>query len=113
MPTYYERNRAKRLAYQKDYQKKRLSSDSEHVRSIKVKSVYGLTKEEWLKLVKEHGGKCAICKNEEKLQIDHCHQTKKVRGLLCARCNKAIGLFKDDIDRVISAVEYLKVSNGK
>jgi hypothetical protein len=42
------------------------------------------------------------------LSIDHCHNTGKVRGLLCDHCNKGLGLFKDNIDYLNKAIEYLK-----
>jgi hypothetical protein len=54
---------------------------------------------------------CQICKQEDKrrnLAIDHCHSTDKVRGLLCDACNKAIGHFKDNIEYLENAIEYLK-----
>jgi protein-arginine kinase activator protein McsA len=56
-------------------------------------------------------GKCNICnKKEKKLHVDHCHKTKKVRGLLCGSCNKGLGLFKDDKESLLEAAEYLKRS---
>jgi hypothetical protein len=42
------------------------------------------------------------------LSVDHCHKTQRVRGLLCRRCNAAIGLLSDDISRVEAALNYLK-----
>lgn len=54
-------------------------------------------------------GLCAIChKKMIKVNIDHCHATGKVRGLLCPECNRGLGLFYDDANRLISAAEYLK-----
>lgn len=58
-------------------------------------------------------GKCGICHTTlsssrySKLCGDHCHTTGKLRGLLCANCNTAIGLFKDSTIRLRSAIEYL------
>ena len=45
---------------------------------------------------------------KKKLSIDHCHNTKKIRGLLCHYCNMALGLFKDNTDIMQKAIEYLK-----
>ena len=73
----------------------------------------GLTQETYDTLYKEHKGCCAICGKEEKnvlrgrLNIDHCHTTGKVRGLLCHNCNAALGLLEDSIDNLTSAVSYL------
>jgi hypothetical protein len=66
------------------------------------------------------GGVCMICDQPETrvtrgtldtLSVDHDHRTNVVRGLLCARCNKALGLFYDDVDLMATAVSYLAESN--
>lgn len=82
-----------------------------------MKSKYGLTKEQYLELLSQQNGVCAICKKPEKrttksgelmkLHVDHCHNTKQIRGLLCHSCNTAIGHFEDNIDALKAAVEYL------
>ena len=58
--------------------------------------------------------KCKICQTKydllsrhNGLYIDHCHKTGKVRGLLCDRCNRSIGLLKDDVNILTKAIEYL------
>ena len=56
-----------------------------------------------------------ICKAPETLQnknlaVDHCHKTGKVRGLLCSKCNKGLGLFKDSKELLTTAIEYLEES---
>lgn len=60
-------------------------------------------------------GKCAICGIEsgsngrkDRLAVDHIHGTETIRGLLCHRCNTAIGLFKDNIESLRSAISYLE-----
>ena len=106
--TYYQRNKKRILAYQKEYQKKRWEEDPRHMRAIKIKCVYGLSKQDYDTLIASHGGKCAICKKDAKLHIDHDHKTNKVRGLLCAKCNKAIGLLDDDPIITAMAVKYLQ-----
>jgi hypothetical protein len=81
-----------------------------------IKRLYGINYNEYLELAEKQGCKCAICGSEEsnnvrtsgKLFVDHCHTSGKVRGLLCSRCNHALGLFQDDIDRLRSAIDYLK-----
>jgi hypothetical protein len=61
----------------------------------------------------QQGNVCAICKKGEltkDLAVDHCHKTKRVRGLLCENCNRAIGLFKDSPELCRSASDYLESS---
>lgn len=68
---------------------------------------YGLSAEEYQSLLISQDNACAICKQVKKLQVDHCHVTGKVRGLLCGPCNRAIGLLGDTYDSVSKAVGYL------
>lgn len=71
---------------------------------------FGLTKEQYLQMHKAQGGTCAICKQEEigrRLAVDHCHTSGKVRGLLCAGCNTALGQMNDDPTLLRRAMEYL------
>ena len=55
---------------------------------------YGLTPETYEQLKKDQDYKCAICHKEKKLNIDHDHKTKLVRGLLCDRCNWILGIIE-------------------
>ena len=50
---------------------------------------------------------CKICSKEKQLMVDHCHTTGKVRGLLCGKCNKGLGHFKDDIQVIKNIITYL------
>ena len=71
--------------------------------------LYGITQEEYLRLVYECNGKCEICGKELKVPyIDHNHNTGKVRGLLCPKCNFGIGQFNDNIDLLELAIKYLR-----
>lgn len=59
----------------------------------------------------KQGGGCAICGTAPKtrrLNIDHCHATGQVRGLLCPRCNRGLGWFRDRIDLLHGAAVYLR-----
>lgn len=80
-------------------------------RNHRIKRVYGITEREYKALYASQGGVCAICglpaKDKQPLYIDHCHDTGKVRGLLCSSCNSGIGYFKDDLDLIASASSYL------
>lgn len=78
-----------------------------------LKTTYGITLEHYKELLAKQNGKCAICKMPEadelyrRLAVDHCHDTLKVRGLLCHRCNRGIGMFKNSVDNLRSAIVYL------
>lgn len=78
---------------------------------------HGVTRD-WYE--KECDKGCAICGNHlssqsiikrERGHIDHCHTTNKVRGVLCDLCNKGLGQFKDNIESLTKAIEYLRKSN--
>lgn len=76
----------------------------------------GITVERWEALIQEQCGRCAICqfrpKKATSLAIDHDHVTGDVRGLLCAACNTAIGLLKDDPLLMKRAASYMKRAKG-
>jgi hypothetical protein len=75
---------------------------------------YGLTPEEYERMLAAQGGRCAICrtgspgKRFKKFAVDHCHETGVIRGLLCHRCNVALGQFDDDTSVLLEAVRYLQ-----
>lgn len=76
---------------------------------------YGIEISDFEAMLSLAGGLCEICRGPPTvyhgygtLCVDHCHATNKVRGLLCNKCNQALGLFKDSILNLESAVGYLK-----
>jgi hypothetical protein len=80
--------------------------------SVLWKRNYGITFDERQTLSDKQNHRCAICGTPEaelrsRLNIDHCHKTKVVRGLLCGSCNQAIGFFKSDPQRCLKGAEYL------
>lgn len=75
---------------------------------FQLKGKYGLTTEQWDEMVLNQGGMCAICDQEEKLSVDHNHSNGRIRALLCAKCNCAIGLFRDSSDLLVKATRYLE-----
>lgn len=82
-------------------------------RVYELKKRYGLTPETYRDLIDSQNGLCLICSvslrelPQRQVHVDHCHETKVVRGVLCTKCNVGIGHFKDQPDRLIRAVEYL------
>jgi hypothetical protein len=68
---------------------------------------HGITMEKYDTLLLQQGGKCAICRKTVQLSIDHDHNTGKVRGLLCKRCNSGLGFFADEPERLQTAIDYL------
>ena len=74
---------------------------------------YGITLDYYETLSIKQGGVCAICKglqnskNKKYLCIDHCHNTNKIRGLLCSRCNTLLGQAKDNINILEESIKYL------
>jgi hypothetical protein len=71
--------------------------------------MYGLTPKLFECMVLAQLGRCAVCGllTAPDLHVDHDHRTNKVRGLLCGKCNKAIGLLNDDPALLMSAKRYL------
>lgn len=94
-------------AYTKAHRK--INPESYKAREFRAKN-YGMSYKEYKKLVKDQGSACGICAKKvtgNSLHLDHCHKTNLVRGLLCSNCNIGLGHFKDCIDRLQSAADYL------
>lgn len=72
-----------------------------------LKHKYGITLEDYQDLLTKQNSKCAICKREIGLCIDHDHKTGKTRGLLCHACNRAIGLLKENEEILKNAIYYI------
>lgn len=84
-----------------------------HRRRSHLKRRYGITEEEYNKLLADQGGACAICRVRAedsrgfRPHIDHCHETGRVRGILCGMCNQGIGNLRDDPEILRNATAYL------
>lgn len=88
----------------------------EITRGVHYKRNYGITVEDYNRLLESQGGACAICQATEtrtmagktrRLSVDHDHETGAVRGLLCGGCNSGVGYFRDNPDRLRNAITYL------
>jgi len=81
--------------------------------SARLKRAYGITLDEFAEMSAVQGNRCLICETEiserpnKQTHIDHCHDTKEVRGILCGNCNRAIGIFKDKKRNLERAIIYL------
>jgi hypothetical protein len=51
---------------------------------------------------------CAVCRQREAKHVDHDHETKRIRGILCFNCNRGLGKFGDDVELMGRAVDYLE-----
>lgn len=85
--------------------------DPKKERCYMLRHKYGITSSEYDEMLLRQGGVCAICREAcvsgRALAVDHCHETKSVRGLLCGRCNIGIGQFRDDRNLLGEAIRYL------
>ncbi|WP_434100128.1 endonuclease VII domain-containing protein [Streptomyces olivaceus] len=73
-----------------------------------LKRQYGITEMERDALVASQGGACCICLAAPAAHVDHCHETGRVRGVLCFSCNAALGQFKDRPDAIRRAAAYVE-----
>lgn len=110
---YKLENRDKILAYAREYK----ASNKSKARAQHLKRTYGLTEEGYNQLFTEQNGKCKCCgKHQSELKrplyVDHDHETKKVRGLLCHKCNVAIGLVDENTVTLNEMIKYLEHFKG-
>jgi hypothetical protein len=125
-------NTPERKAYMKNYRKlpgvkdrekesgKRYYLRNRHIeKNGHLKRTFNITLEQYNEMLNGQNNVCAICRKPETkvfkktgkindLAVDHCHSSGKIRGLLCWRCNTAIGRFEDSTDLLQNAIEYLK-----
>ena len=79
-----------------------------HKAASSMISHYGINMSEYNAMKAMQGEACAICGDREaKLYVDHCHDTGKIRGLLCQHCNTGLGAFKDDTEAMQQAIGYV------
>ena len=118
---YYQKHRKELIAASVQYRKKHKDKTNEAARKYrrvhkievnernrwrKLLIRHGITKDQYEQLFRSQDGKCAICRTElnKKLAVDHDHKTNMIRGLLCHKCNMALGILEDRVDAMI---EYL------
>lgn len=103
--------------YMREWHKKARLANPEYYFRQDLKKNYGVTLEWYRETLSKQNNACAICKQPEvavirnktiSLAVDHCHETGKARGLLCTKCNRGLGLFRDTPDILENAIQYLK-----
>lgn len=96
--------------YRKEWAESRGEKETKNRRHNHFKRTYKITYDQFEKLWIGQDYKCAICNCDvsEKFNVDHCHTTGIVRGILCWDCNIGLGKFKDSISSLEKAIHYLK-----
>ena len=87
------------------------ATNSDKMRLVRLKRACkkrGVEVDIFFKALARQGGGCDICGKVHRLNIDHCHKTNKARGIICNECNRAIGYFNDDPERMERAAEYVR-----
>jgi predicted restriction endonuclease len=102
-------------AYQKQYRQDHKAELAARNREDKLIRKFGIDLEQYNQMLTAQDGRCAICgshQNEYKkaFAVDHDHNTGKIRGLLCHKCNSLLGHAKDDIEILRSATRYLQIN---
>ena len=100
---YRAKNRDKLIASTANWHK----TNRAHIQQYYRTKLYGLSKEQYEALLVSQNYKCAICKTADAKEIDHCHTTGKVRGILCGPCNRGIGIFKENRTTIAAVLAYL------
>lgn len=102
----YWANREKELARSAEYARKNKRKIAIRARLKK----HRMTQQEHDAKLRKQRNRCAVCRKkfQKTPHIDHCHKTKRNRGLLCDDCNLGLGRFKDSIEVLSNAIQYLK-----
>ena len=94
----------------RDKQNERVRHTRGSQKYTQLKHRYGIDREDYGRMIERQNNACALCREEfsNNIQVDHCHNTGKIRGLLCRTCNVGLGHFGEDIERLRAAIEYLR-----
>jgi hypothetical protein len=116
---FYLRNKTSMVRHStcKECDKRRVSATPSIVkREQALKRMYGITQQDYDKMLLEQNNQCAICGTTEPkgrhtsnyFVVDHCHNSGKVRKLLCHHCNTSLGLVGDNISTLEEMIKYLQ-----
>ncbi len=103
---YYAKRRVEKYDKVREYERKF------HF-ARRLKHEYNLTEAEYNQMLSDQLHCCAICgvgqwDHKTRFAVDHCHTTGKIRGLLCTSCNLGLGKFKDNLNTLENAIDYIK-----
>ena len=107
------KDRQKYLESQRSYYYK----DKEPYKWRRIKNKYGMSKKDFFVTLESQDHCCKLCKEPFKsleqndLHIDHCHETDRVRGLLCMQCNVGLGMLGDNEEGILRALNYVRGVN--
>jgi hypothetical protein len=110
---WHHNNKEKKSQCFKNWQER----NKHKLRDNRLMRTYGLSNDNYIEMFESQIGLCAICKEPQQgitkdgetrfLCVDHCHQTGKVRHLLCAKCNAGLGQFRDNPEFLTKAAKYI------
>lgn len=104
---YYQKNKEKEKSLMKEWRKANPDRHRKAAKRSHFKKMYGLTEEQVESLLVQANYCCQVCGRKEDLNIDHCHATGCVRGILCGSCNRALGLLQDSPEVITSLLTYI------
>lgn len=109
---YYRTWMAKHAEREKARGRARYRRDKAGYRDRYLRRTYKISQTEYQEMLDAQSGGCAICGAPEphgngSFHVDHCHHSKKIRGLLCNGCNRGIGYLGDSVERLQLAIRYL------
>jgi hypothetical protein len=121
---FYWRERGEKAASLKEQARDWRARNPLRAKGHGLRYAYGISLEEYDRMYHAQGGKCALCGahgssydqargRTDTLAVDHCHNSKAVRELLCMHCNRGIGCFKDSPELLEKAIQYLKKHAAK
>ena len=97
--------------WKKWHEENKKSKELKQRKNNQLKRSHGITEEQYNEILKKQHDKCSICgrKNngDRLLSVDHNHETREIRGLLCGKCNFGLGYFNDDIKLLKKSIKYL------
>jgi hypothetical protein len=112
-PEYKVKKQSQRVARESEWDEARRTKEYERRKCQYLQKNYGMTFGEYTDMLQRQNFKCRICETTEAggkgvFHVDHCHDTGKVRGLLCVNCNMMLGLVYDKLHVLQNAIKYLE-----